>query len=155
MNRQRQPAHCFHVGDKVWLSLKNVHTDRPCKKFDWIHGKYTVTRAIGSHVYELDIPGRREKKFHVSLLHPATNDPHPSQTQTNWQPPAIINEEGDEEYLVEEILEARVHHKQKQVLVKWIGWQEATWEPRHEFVDTAALEHFKRQEGHKEKGGGE
>ncbi|KAK1914303.1 hypothetical protein P3342_007549 [Pyrenophora teres f. teres] len=33
-NEHRQPAKQFRVGDKVWLRLQNIVTDRPCKS--WI-----------------------------------------------------------------------------------------------------------------------
>jgi hypothetical protein len=45
-NLRREPTPTYRVGDKVWLNLKNIHTARPCKKLDWIHGKYTVTRTF-------------------------------------------------------------------------------------------------------------
>ena len=33
-NRHRQPAERLIVGNRVWLSLRNITTDRPCKKLD-------------------------------------------------------------------------------------------------------------------------
>ena len=33
-NQHRQPAECLKVGDCVWLNLKNVTIDKPCKKLD-------------------------------------------------------------------------------------------------------------------------
>ena len=33
-NQHRQPAERLKAGDRVWLNLKNVTTDRPCKKLD-------------------------------------------------------------------------------------------------------------------------
>ncbi len=122
-NCQWQPAHQFHVGDKVWLNLKNITTDRPCKKFDWIHAKYTVTRVVSSHVYELNVPRQIHRRFHVSLLRPAATNPFPSQHQMDYQPPVVLSiREGEgDEYAVEEIIAARTHHHQHQVLVKWVG----------------------------------
>ncbi|KAM4063807.1 integrase core domain-containing protein [Hirsutella rhossiliensis] len=43
-NAKRQPAERFEVGDKVWLSMANYRSPRPCKKLDWLHHKYTVTK---------------------------------------------------------------------------------------------------------------
>ena len=33
-NQHRQPAERLRAGDRVWLNLKNIITDRPCKKLD-------------------------------------------------------------------------------------------------------------------------
>ena len=33
-NQYHQPAERLRVKDRVWLNLKNVTTDRPCKKLD-------------------------------------------------------------------------------------------------------------------------
>ena len=33
-NQHRQPAERLRVGDRMWLNLKNVTTERPCKKLD-------------------------------------------------------------------------------------------------------------------------
>ena len=74
-NRYRQPAVQFRVGDKVWLNLKNIKTDRPSKKLDWRHAKYTVTKEISSYTYELDVPPGIFNRFHVTLLRPAAIDP--------------------------------------------------------------------------------
>ena len=33
-NRHRQPAERLRAGDRVWLNLKNITTNKPCKKLD-------------------------------------------------------------------------------------------------------------------------
>lgn len=146
-NESRQPAERFKPGDKVWLNLKNVRTDRPSKKLDWIHAKYTVLEEIGTHSYKLDVPRGIHNVFHASILRPTTSNPLPSQTQTNTQPPAIIGEGGEEEWAVEEIVGARTHRSQRQALVKWKGWHEPTWEPVSQVQDTAALDEFEKKYG--------
>ena len=136
------------MGDKVWLNLKNVKTDRPSKKFDDRNGKFTVREVINSHTYRLDIPPGIDNVFYVSLLRPAGTDPLPSQVVIDTQPPAIISEDGEEEYEVEEILQARTRKigrgSHREVLVKWTGYLRPTWEPLASFEDTAALETFER-----------
>ena len=150
-NRHRQPAAQFQVGDKVWLNLKNVKTDRPNKKLDWRHAKYTVTKVISSHAYELDVPPGIYNRFHVVLLRPAATNPLPSQQQDDTQPPAIIVDDGHEEWEVEEILRARSRKRgrgyQRQVLVKWKGYGRPTWEPLRAMEETAALDEFERRWG--------
>ena len=157
-NRHRQPAIQFKVGDKVWLNLKNIKTDRPCKKIDWRHAKYTVTRVISSHAYELDVPPGIANRFHVVLLRPAATDPLPSQRRDDAQPPAIISDEGHPEWEVEEILRARSRKygrgKQRQVHVKWKGYALPTWEPLRAMEDTVALDKFERRWGNAQQNDG-
>ncbi|KAM4066582.1 reverse transcriptase (RNA-dependent DNA polymerase) [Hirsutella rhossiliensis] len=69
-NAKRQPAERFEVGDKVWLSMANYRSPRPCKKLDWLHHKYTVTKVISSHVVELDVRGSIYPRFHVDDAQP-------------------------------------------------------------------------------------
>jgi hypothetical protein len=148
-NRHRQPAVSFRVGDKVWLNLKNIKTDRPSKKLDDKNGKFTVTEVINSHAYRLDTPPGIDNVFHVSLLRPAGTDPLPSQIIAEAQPPAIISEDGEEEYEVEEILRARTRKigrgSRREVLVKWTGYARPTWEPLSSLEDTAALDTFEKR----------
>jgi hypothetical protein len=150
-NRHRQPAASFRVGDKVWLNLKNIKTGRPSKKLDDKNAKFTVIEVVDSHAYRLDTPPGIDNVFHVSLLRPAGTDPLPSQVITEAQPPAIITEEGEEEYEVEEILRARTRKigrgSRKEVLVKWTGYTRPTWEPLTNFEDTAALDTFEQRFG--------
>lgn len=47
----------FNVGDKVWLLLTNINTERPSKILDWKHlGPYTVIERIGLQAYQLQLP---------------------------------------------------------------------------------------------------
>ena len=61
----------FNIGDKVWLSTRNIKTSRASKKLDykWI-GPYTVTKVINKNTYKLNLPPtlRIHNVFHVSLL---------------------------------------------------------------------------------------
>lgn len=150
-NRFRDPSCKYRIGDKVWLNLKNISTDRPKKKFDWIHGKYTITKVIGSHTYELNTPPGIHNRFHTTLLRPVATDPHPSQMTDDPQPPAITGEDGETEYAVEEILQARTKRigrgTRREVLVKWVGYNKPTWEPLTALLETAAMENFESKYG--------
>ncbi len=150
-NARRKPAERFEVGDKVWLSMANYRTPRPSKKLDWLHHKYTVTRVLGSHTVELDVPSAIHPRFHVDLLRRAGTDPLPGQQQDNWQPPAVRDADGDEEWHIEKILCARWwkqgRKRIRQALVKWLGYREPTWEPTEGLQETAALEEFENRHG--------
>ncbi len=89
-NRNRDQAPNYKVGDKVWLSLENIKTDRPSKKLDARHAKFTVIEVIGSHSYRLDTPPGIYNVFHSRLLRPANSSPLPGQVIEESQPPAIL-----------------------------------------------------------------
>ena len=131
-NRSRQPAAKFSPGDKVWLSLRNITSERPSKKLDWRNAKYTVTKAVGSHAYQLDTSKGVHNVFHTNLLRPAHINPFPSQVIDDSQPPAIQVDNNDE-YQVDGIMGVRTKKagrgKIRQLLVKWAGYARPTWEP--------------------------
>jgi hypothetical protein len=142
-NRNRQQSPNFKVGDKVWLNLTNIRTDRPTKKLDAKHAKFTVTEVIGSHNYRLDTPPGIEDIFHSQLLRPAAMDPLPSQQQDDTQPlPQLVGE--DEEYEVEKIVDERVikrgRRRTRKFLVKWVGYAKPTWESYEAMKNTTAVD---------------
>ena len=156
-NRTRQQAPSFSVGDKVWLNLEHVRTKRPSKKLDSKNAKYTVVEVVGSHSYRLDTPPGIHNVFHSRRLRLAATDPLPSQRTTDTQPePELVD--GVEEYGVEKILAKRVVRRgrghQSQVLVKWTGYADPTWEPESAFQDVAALEAYEALPGRGEGEGG-
>jgi hypothetical protein len=50
-NQKQTQAPAYRVGNKVWLSLENIKTDRPSKKLDQRYGKFIVQEVCGSHTY--------------------------------------------------------------------------------------------------------
>ena len=95
----------------MWLNLKNITIDRPCKKLNWKSVKYTVLKIISNHNYRLDIPPGIHDVFHASLLKRAATDPFPNQYQDNLRPPVIMVN-GEEKWEVECILRERVKGRQ-------------------------------------------
>ena len=145
-NKSRAPAERFAPGDKVWLDLRNFGSQREKKKLDWLHAKFTVRRVLSPQVVELEgLPTGADTTFNVDLLRRAANDPMPGQETADPQPPAILVE-GENEFTVEEIRAARWkavgRGKRREVLVKWQGYLDPTWEPAREFADSAALDRF-------------
>jgi hypothetical protein len=54
MNWKRQQSYNFKKEDKIWLNLKNIHTDCLCKKFDAKNVKYIIVKKISSHSFCLN-----------------------------------------------------------------------------------------------------
>ena len=66
----------------MWLSLKNIKTQRPLKKLDHKNTLCTVVRRVGRDSYELTLLegiGAIHLVFYTSLLRPDSNDPLPRQ----------------------------------------------------------------------------
>jgi hypothetical protein len=146
-NLTRTQAPQFRQGDKVWLSLENIRTDRPSKKLDAKYAKYTVKEVIGSHSYRLDTPPGIHDIFHSKHLRLASSSPLPGQVVEETQPPAILVD-NTEEYEVEEILgqkRARGRGNREQYLVKWKGYGKPTWEPKSALEGTIALDIWERR----------
>jgi hypothetical protein len=127
-NRKRIQALVYKKGDKVWLSLENIKTDRPKKKLDAKYAKYTVEEVMGSHTYRLNTPPGIHNVFYTKLLKLVKNSPLPGQEVDESQPPAILVD-SEEQYEVERILgqkKARGRGNRQKLLVKWKGYQRPT-----------------------------
>ena len=61
----------FTVGEKVWLSSKNICTTRVSEKLDYKRiGPYEITKKINRNAYRLDLPKTMKihNVFYVLLL---------------------------------------------------------------------------------------
>lgn len=149
-NRNRQVAPIYRVGDKVWLHLRNISSYRPSKKLDWLHAKYTVINVPTPHTVELSVPRGVHPVFHIDLIRPAASDPLPSQTVDDTQPPPIVVD-NEAEWEVEEIIAARTKRigrgRRREVLVKWAGYAEQTWERLEDLENCTALDAFEERYG--------
>ncbi|ODA82749.1 hypothetical protein RJ55_01258 [Drechmeria coniospora] len=130
-NSHRRPAERFQVGDK-----------------------YTVVAVPTPLTVTLDVPRGTHPTFHVDLVERAATDPLPSQVLTNSEPGPLLVEDEDgvpqDEYVVEEILaakNARGRGKRRNVLVKWAGYDQPTWEPLENLQATKALADYEQKWG--------
>jgi len=90
---------------------------------------------IGSSAYKLDLPDtmRIHNTLHISLLQPYEDNKLPSQRQ---EPPPPIIIEGEPEYELEEIVDARLYHGKLQYRAKWTGYSpehDKVWYPASNF----------------------
>ena len=143
-NQHHRPTPDFKVQDSVFLSARNISTLRPSKKLDHKNlGPFKIIGKIGSHAYRLALPSSMKihPVFHVSLLTPASNPDLPDLPDRVVPPPPPVEVEGQEEWVVREILDSRRHGRARklQYLVAWEGYPDPsdnTWEPAQNLEDS-------------------
>jgi len=128
-DQHRKPDPNLKSGDMVWFLTRNVRTTRPCKKLDYKKiGPFKILAKIGSSAYKLDLPDTMKihNTIHISLLEPYEDNKLPSQRQ---EPPPPIIIEGEPEYELEEIVDAKLYHGNLLYRAKWTGYS-----PEHDKV---------------------
>src|SRR5436853_2932882 len=138
-NRRWATAPIFRPGDRVWLDARNIKTRRPTKKLDHRRlGPYEVIESVGPSAAHLRLPSTRHLHpvFHVSLLEHAADDPFPGQVPPP-APPVLVD--GEEEWEVEDILDSRLHYRQLQYLVRWVGYDAPTWQTPSDLAHSSDL----------------
>jgi hypothetical protein len=150
----------YEVGEWVWLFHTLVKKGLTRKLAHLWHGPYEVESRLSDVAYKLKLPDPRARAFpivHISRLKPyVSRAVRPTEDlgqakiiemldesllpEDSWEPAA------DEDiFEVEEILDDRtskVTRNGKHVreyLVKWVGYEETTWEPEDELSCTALL----------------
>jgi len=150
-NRKRKQPPRYRVGDRVWLSTKNIRTQRPSKKLDYKHiGPFTILQRIGTTSYKLNLPQsmRIHPVFHSNLLRLDPNDALPFQ---HIPPPPPIIVDGEEEWEVERIVDSRLHYRKLQYKAVWKDHPpDDTWYPASDFANAPELcQAFHQQYPHK------
>ena len=119
-DKKRKEGPEYRIGDKAWLSTKNIKTQRPSKKLDDKQiGPFEVLESRGN-IVTLKLPDSMKihNSFHVSLLRPDSNDPLKGQHVAPAHPVII---EDEEEWEVDDILDSRKFGptKKLQYRAKW------------------------------------
>jgi len=120
----------YKVGDKVWLSTKNLNVDQPsCKLAEWQLGPYEIVKIISPNAVKLKLPASFKiyDVINISCICPYC-PPVAGQSAIPSEPIVI---EGTPEYEVEEITDLWLKHGKLEFLVKWSGYTDDynTWEP--------------------------
>ena len=132
-NQRRTAAPAYKPGDKVYLDASDIQTTRPSKKLSHKRlGPFRIERQVGNSAYRLQLPvsmSRLHPVFNVVKLTPAVDDPFPGRRIPPPPPPEIVD--GEEEWVVEEILDSKVINRKLRYLIKWkdFGIEHNSWEP--------------------------
>ena len=126
----RGQASEYKVGDKVWLSTKNLNVDWPSPKLTEPQlGPYEIVKIISLNAVKLKLPAlfKIHNVINVSRICPY----HPPVAGQSIIPPEPVTVEGTPEYEVEEIMDSRLKHDKLEFLVKWSSYTNDfnIWEP--------------------------
>ncbi|GMF18115.1 unnamed protein product [Phytophthora lilii] len=131
----------FKVGDRVYLSTKNLdtaHTGFPNSRKlgpKWI-GPYSIVRRVHKHAYELNLPPGLK-------LHPVFNTgslkPYEQPNRLSRPQDVILHDGSVEGQLVEAVLKKRKRQGSWQYLIRWVGEEKPTWEPLENFHQVSGL----------------
>ena len=131
---QWTPAPDYKPGNNVYLDANDISTTQPSWKLSHQRlGPFTVEQKIGNGAYWLRLPLSMKQihpVFNMVKLTLALNDPIVGRWMPPPPPPEIID--GEEEWVVEDILDSKLINQKLQYLVKWkdFGMEHNSWEPR-------------------------
>jgi Chromo (CHRromatin Organisation MOdifier) domain len=154
-NRHRADEPSYQPGDKFMLFTENRrceymqrHSGRSAKFMPQFDGPFVVTKTNPSKsAYTLDLPNEPDRfaTFHASELRkfvPNDDDKFPARKLSH--PGLVMTPDGEEEWLIDRILDERVQGRGRRFLVRWHGWgpEEDRWLPGSKLADTEALDNW-------------
>jgi predicted aspartyl protease len=142
----------YQIGQKVLLDNADLALNRPSRKLtEKRSGPFKIIEKIGGLAYKLELPSNWKNihpVFHVSKLEAYREDP---KSPNFTQPPPDLNEEGEPEWEVEEILDSQFHHGKLRYLVKWLGYSNDhnSWQSEKDLIHAQEViqEFYKKHPG--------
>ena len=148
-DKKRKPAPDYRVGQRVWLSTKDI----PIHGGTWklaprYVGPFVVTRIISPTAVRLRFPPTMKRihpTFHVSRLKPAVTSPLVSAPPSPL-PPCIID--GGETFTVRRLMDCRRWGRGLQYLVDWEGYgpEHRSWTPARFILDKQLIRDFHKEQ---------
>ena len=146
-DKRRIPAPVYRVGQRVWLSTKDILIQGGTKKLaPRFIGPFTITRIISPTAVRLRLPTtmrRVHPTFHVSRIKPAVTH---ALCPTPALPPAPCIIDGGETFTVREFMDCRHRGRGLQYLVDWEGYgpEERSWTPARFILDEGLITDYHR-----------
>jgi hypothetical protein len=131
-NQRRLPTPVYKPGDLVYLDASDIKTTRPSRKLSHRRlGPFPVEKQVSCNAYRLRLPfpmRRLHPVFNIVKLTTAPPDPIPRRHPQPPPPPEVI--EGEDEYLVQKILDSKMFRGRLKFKIKWEGYgpEHNSWE---------------------------